>query len=204
MAFLPSPFDYPFLDSNTPSVTSYAGFRLRFGERFATSLLLQSILMIAAQLLLLELCVTLRRKNGLSGRSNSLTDIESFWNWPYFATFLQFIGILAAVLSVLTLLFVRQRLFVEVIGVAALGLEAMLAVPQAYSNWKNQSAEGLNLILIATWFLGDTFKTIIFITSGAPFQFLACGLFQLCVDCIILAQLYIYKAGPSPSTQIQR
>lgn len=161
-------------------------------------------MMIAAQLLLLELCVTLRRKNGLSGRSGSLLDVESFWNWPYFSSFLQFIGILAGVMSVLTLLFVRQQWFVEVTGVAALGLEAMLAVPQAYSNWKNQSAEGLNVILIATWFLGDAFKTIIFITSGAPFQFLACGLFQLFIDCVILGQLFIYKGDSNSGTQTQK
>ena len=154
--------------------------------------------MITAQLLLLNLCVTLRRKNGLCGPSDSLLDPQSFWNWPHFSTFLQFIGILAGVMSVLTLLFVRQQWFVELTGIAALGLEAMLAVPQAYANWKNQSAEGLNMILIATWFLGDAFKTIIFITSGAPFQFLACGLFQLFIDCVILFQLHLYK-GTSPN-----
>lgn len=182
----------------------FASLLIRVGERFAISLLLQSFLMIAAQLMLLNLCVTLRRKNGLAGRSGSLMDVQSFWNWPYFYSFLQFIGALAGVMSVLTLLFVRQRWFVEITGIAALGLEAMLAVPQAYANWKNQSAEGLNLILIATWFLGDTFKTIIFITSGAPFQFLACGLFQLFIDCVILAQLFIYKGDSASSTQRQR
>jgi urea transporter len=137
----------------------------------------------------------------LCGRSNSLLDQESFWNWPYFSTYLQFIGALCTVLAALTLAFVRQTWFVQMIGTVALGIEATLALPQAYANYKNQSAEGLNLILIATWFAGDAFKTFVFISEAAPFQFIACGTFQLLVDCVVLAQLAMYRSGPSPKSQ---
>lgn len=177
-------------------------FICRFGERFETFLLLQSVVMIVAQLMLLSLCVSLRRKIGLSGRSSSLFDLDSFWNWPYFTTFLQFVASLAGVLSVLTLAFVNQSWFVQFIGTVALGVEATLALPQAYSNWENQSAEGLNMVLIATWFAGDAFKTFVFISESAPLQFVACGIFQLMVDFVILFQLALYRRGPMSRPQV--
>lgn len=149
--------------------------------------------MIVAQLTLLNLCVNLRRRVGLCGHSNSIADPESFWNWPHFSSFLQFLGALVGVLSVLTFFLVNQRWYVEIIGTIALGVEAMLAVPQAYANWKNQSAEGLNLILIATWFAGDALKTFVFFLEHAPLQFIACGIFQLFIDFVVLAQLALYR-----------
>lgn len=158
--------------------------------------------MIVAQMALLSLCVALRRKAGLCARSSSLLDQASFWNWPYFSTYLLFIAILSAVLSILTILLVDKDWFVQFIGTMALGIEAMLAVPQAYANWKNHSAEGLNLFLIASWFAGDAFKTYVFISESAPFQFVACGSFQLFVDFIILFQLMKYKAGASPKAAL--
>ena len=154
--------------------------------------------MIVAQMTLLSLCVTLRRKIGICGRSNSLLDTSSFWNWPYFSTFMKFVGVLVGLLTVLTTFFVNQTWFVEFIGTVALGIEATLALPQAYANWKNRSAEGLNLILIATWFIGDALKTIVFLSEHAPMQFVACGVFQLFVDFIILFQILTYRTGPSP------
>lgn len=158
--------------------------------------------MIVAQIVLLSLCVTLRRKIGICGRSNSLFDASSFWNWPYFSTFMQFIGVLTVVLTLLTITLVNRMWFVEFIGTVALGIEATLALPQAYANWKNHSAEGLNLILIATWFVGDAFKTFVFLNEQAPMQFVACGLFQLFVDFIILIQIVMYRTGPSPQVEL--
>jgi magnesium-transporting ATPase (P-type) len=158
--------------------------------------------MIVAQLVLLSLCVTLRRKAGLSGRSASILDKDSFWNWPYFSSFLQFLGVLIGGLTVLTLILGSYDWFIQFIGTVALGIEATLALPQAYTNYKNQSAQGLNLILIATWFAGDAFKTGIFFLENAPMQFLACGLFQLFVDCVVLFQLAIYRGGSVPNAQV--
>lgn len=159
--------------------------------------------MIFAQIALLSLCVELRRKTGLSGRSNSLLDQQSFWNWPYFSTFLQFIAVLVVLLSILTFAFVDQVWFVQFIGTLALGIEATLALPQAYSNYKYRSAEGLNLILIATWFAGDAFKTFVFFTEHAPLQFIACGIFQLLVDFVILFQLALYRQRELPHMQVR-
>lgn len=158
--------------------------------------------MIIAQIALLSLCVTLRRKNGLSGHSSSILDRNSFWNWPYFSSFMQFIGALVVILTLTTVLFNKHVWYVELIGAVALGIEATLALPQAYSNWKNHSAEGLNVILIATWVIGDAVKTLIFVLEQAPMQFVLCGAFQLFVDFIVLFQIAIYRNGPSPNAAL--
>jgi uncharacterized protein with PQ loop repeat len=46
-----------------------------------------------------------------------------------------------------------------------LGLEAIVGIPQAFSNWKNKSVEGVSLAMIVMWFLGDFAKTLYFIVE---------------------------------------
>ena len=36
-------------------------------------------------------------------------------------------------------------------------------MPQLYSIYKTKSVEGLSLVMIFTWFIGDFFKTLYFI-----------------------------------------
>lgn len=51
--------------------------------------------------------------------------------------------------------------------------------------------------MIVSWFAGDAFKTVYFLSSGAPAQFLYCGFFQLCCDCVILYQMFVAYATES-------
>jgi hypothetical protein len=53
--------------------------------------------------------------------------------------------------------------FGETIGLVSMGIEAMLGIPQAYSNWSRKSVEGLSIKMIGMWFLGDFAKTCYFI-----------------------------------------
>ena len=46
--------------------------------------------------------------------------------------------------------------------------------------------------MIASWFIGDFVKTILFIQRGAPMQFTLCGIVQLTVDILICYQIYAY------------
>lgn len=50
-----------------------------------------------------------------------------------------------------------------------------------------------SLSLIASWALGDAFKTYYFLSSDAPMQFIMCGLVQLIVDAVIVVQLWVYR-----------
>eukprot|EP01113_Clastostelium_recurvatum_P000027 TRINITY_DN10011_c0_g1_i1.p1 TRINITY_DN10011_c0_g1~~TRINITY_DN10011_c0_g1_i1.p1 ORF type:complete len:244 (-),score=40.54 TRINITY_DN10011_c0_g1_i1:3-734(-) len=181
------------------------------GRHFDTDLLWQSVFMIVAQFIMLHLCVSLRGREvlvggtGPGGRRASvgprgatawwtdLTRAEKFWNWTDFSTYITFIALFTAAWGLLTFMFVYNAFYVELLGTLSLTLEAMLGVPQAYKNFKSKSTEGLSLILIGIWFLGDGFKTVYFLIKGAPTQFLMCGIVQLVVDSIILVQMSMYR-----------
>ena len=49
------------------------------------------------------------------------------------------------------------------------------------------------LELIGSWLIGDAFKTAYFFGTGAPIQFLVCGIIQLVVDVSILSQMVYYR-----------
>jgi len=43
------------------------------------------------------------------------------------------------------------------------------------------------------WVIGDSFKTYYYIANQLKYQFIACGIIQLCIDCVIIAQTIIYS-----------
>jgi len=47
--------------------------------------------------------------------------------------------------------------------------------------------------LIVSWFIGDGLKTIYFVFTGAPPQFIFCGATQLFVDILISLQIMTYS-----------
>lgn len=47
--------------------------------------------------------------------------------------------------------------------------------------------------MIATWFLGDFFKTLYYVMEHQPFQFTMCGVVQLTVDILIILQIIAYS-----------
>jgi uncharacterized protein with PQ loop repeat len=55
--------------------------------------------------------------------------------------------------------------FGQAIGLASLCIEATLGFPQAYSNWRTRSVEGLSVQMILMWFLGDFCKAVYFIVE---------------------------------------
>jgi uncharacterized protein with PQ loop repeat len=145
------------------------------GKRFELTLMWQSVVMIVAQLMLLDICIRTRKLNEIHKRKHiTAWAISTFWNWEDFSDYLLFLGGFTLAVGFLSLLFISQRWFVELLGSLALGIEAFLGVPQAYNNWKNQSTAGLSVALIVSWFVGDSFKTIYFIVNNSPLQFLFC------------------------------
>jgi hypothetical protein len=54
-------------------------------------------------------------------------------------------------------------------------------------------AHACSISLILNWTAGDVFKTYYFLSTGAPFQFVLCGLVQLAVDALIVVQMWVYR-----------
>jgi hypothetical protein len=57
--------------------------------------------------------------------------------------------------------------------------------------------------LVLSWFAGDAFKTVFFLTRGAPIQFTLCGIIQLLVDLCITYQMWIYPSDIDPAPHLQ-
>eukprot|EP00826_Nyctotherus_ovalis_P011302 TRINITY_DN1294_c0_g3_i1.p1 TRINITY_DN1294_c0_g3~~TRINITY_DN1294_c0_g3_i1.p1 ORF type:complete len:101 (-),score=14.51 TRINITY_DN1294_c0_g3_i1:98-400(-) len=75
----------------------------------------------------------------------------------------------------------------------------MLGVPQVFKNLQAKSTEGLSTAMIFCWLGGDIFKSLYYYRTKAPVQLVACALFQLGVDVVILWQIRMYK-GRTAST----
>ncbi|KAK9766559.1 hypothetical protein K7432_004282 [Basidiobolus ranarum] len=162
------------------------------GDRFDTTLLYQSLVMIISQVILLEIC--------LRYKADSQWPVQSgFWNWPTFGHYVRFLALFTGGVVAAYILFGSFPSFIGILGYLSMGIEATVPMPQAYFNYTRKSVSGFSIVIIGTWFLGDVFKTQYYYFHDVPFQFLLCGMIQLSMDCIICFQLWKY----SDSTKVR-
>ena len=169
-----------------------------FGKRYSLVLVIQSLVLIAVQLALLHLSVVVNSESHEKKRSSKPD--ESFMNmlsnileWDDFMHYFMAFSVFSVSAVIIGLLFQNVSFIVELIGVVSVLAEAMLAVPQILQNYREKSVEGVSPIMVGGWFLGDGFKTVYFIATGAPGQFVLCGLWQLCCDICLSVQFYMYR-----------
>ncbi|PPQ65884.1 hypothetical protein CVT24_011215 [Panaeolus cyanescens] len=168
------------------------------GDHFETALLVQSLLMILAQLALLYICILYRSRlspEALGGSSRPF----SFWQWPTYTQYIEFLAGLILCETILILIFGRSELFVGALGFIALGLESTLPIPQLISNYRQRSLYGFRMSTLIGWFGGDSFKTVYFFLQKSPLQFKVCAIFQLSIDVAIVLQRFIYGNAPPSS-----
>ncbi|KAJ4473707.1 hypothetical protein J3R30DRAFT_3296251 [Lentinula aciculospora] len=167
------------------------------GDWFELALLVQSILMILAQLALLYICILYRPRVSPEslGTSNRLL---SFWQWSSYTQYIEFLAGLILCQAILFLIFGRLTIFVTLLGFFALGLESTLPIPQLISNYKQRSLYGFRMSTLLGWLGGDSFKTVYFFLQGSPLQFKVCAIFQLSIDFAILGQRIMYGNPPPP------
>lgn len=181
-------------------------FALPVAARFRTALLLQSLAAIAGQLYVLRVLLRVQRvpHPGAALRparaERSILDCRSrdVGHWTDFESWVLFLGGLVVVLSSATTAAVgtpSASAYAGALGWLALGLEALLPVPQLLLNWKRRSTTGVSSVIIATWACGDAAKVVYAISLSQPLQFLLCGVFQIAVDAAILAQMVVWRGG---------
>ncbi|CAF1091826.1 unnamed protein product [Rotaria sp. Silwood1] len=184
-----------------------------FGKHFEIPLLLQSIVMIICMLIMLELCIRVYSKSlchhlpvnqlnmshtkelTLDIHEKKFTDFEMnyFWKWTTFTSYLQFLFVFIFVLSTTTWLLLDNILYIEIIGFLAVFFEALLGTPQFMRNFRLKSTEGMSVKMVLMWTSGDIFKTVYFILRNAPKQFWLCGMLQISIDIAILCQVVFYS-----------
>ncbi|KAM4056076.1 PQ loop repeat domain-containing protein [Hirsutella rhossiliensis] len=185
------------------------------GARFDTSLLLQSLIMVAMHLVLLKIALDHRpppsSKGGDTGvpfaaaaqSDNILSGPRpyNFWQWRSPKPYWQFLLYLAAGLFVLELLMTPIpslfTLYSAMLGYVGLSVEATLAIPQILANSQTRSCKGFRLSVLVAWLGGDAMKILWFFTTTTdiPVAFKVCGLFQAACDCLLGAQYLMYGEG---------
>eukprot|EP00794_Sanderia_malayensis_P019152 gene19151-21072_t len=166
-----------------------------FGHPFEFPLLAQSVIMIFAMLVLLELCIRIKREGDINLRKRYLwnLDMASFWNWTNFRDYVQFILIFITMGGWVTYSLLEVPVYLETLGFISVFTEAMLGSPQFYRNYRNKSTDGMSIKMVVMWMCGDTFKTGYFIVKDAPVQFWVCGSLQVSIDLAILYQVFHYR-----------
>lgn len=126
---------------------------------------------------------------------------ESFWKWNAFGDYLYFLAGVASLLGALTYGFRNTHPYSVALGYLSLLCEATLALPQIKRNADRQSTMGLSNGMVAGWVIGDAFKTGYFYWRESPSQFKLCGVTQLCLDAVLLVQLWMYRDSTGMSEE---
>ncbi|KAF8513477.1 hypothetical protein JB92DRAFT_219675 [Gautieria morchelliformis] len=110
--------------------------------------------MIAAQLFLLYICLRYRSRLSPEVLGTSSRPL-SFWQWPDYRNYIEFLAALILCHAIAYLIFGRSQWFIQTLGFLALGIESLLPVPQLISNFKQRSLWGFRLSTLLGW-LGGT------------------------------------------------
>ncbi|KAF1797996.1 PQ loop repeat-domain-containing protein [Mucor lusitanicus] len=193
------------------------------GKRFDNTLLFQSIAMLTAMLALLQIVVKYKphdlpftpliRHDSASSYSSSNSSNSShhhgaaieqrielkwyqrtFWDWDYFVDYVNCLLLFTSVVGILYVFLHGHEWFIEALGFLSLGIESTLPLPQLLTNFKNRSVDGFSLLILASWFLGDSFKAFYFFYQHSPIQFVACAIIQLTFDTIIVFQFILFSS----------
>lgn len=70
-------------------------------------------------------------------------NVEFFWKWTRFRDYCMFLAMFVVATSLVTFLLLRVSLYVELLGLASLMMEAGLGLPQLWKNHSNKSTEGM-------------------------------------------------------------
>jgi hypothetical protein len=149
------------------------------GDRFEIALLIQSIFMILAQLALLYICIIYRLRSSPEILTSSTRPL-SFWQWPTYTQYIEFLAGLILSQTILFLILGRSRAFIGILGFVALGLESTLPIPQLISNYRQRSLYGFRMSTLVGWVGGDSFK------------YVYCAFYLFLVHCYMKSGLYTF------------
>jgi hypothetical protein len=171
------------------------------GAEFETSLLLQSMLMIIVQTVLLK--VALDHRPPVDTHSPFKTDSATtprpyrFWQWRSQRPYWEFLAYFVGITTVLQLLFGSSQTFVDLVGYVALGIEALLPLPQVLANQRSRSCDGFRVSVLASWLIGDAMKMVYFHNAEhVGVQFKLCAFVQMVLDAYLGVQFWWFGAGP--------
>jgi len=191
------------------------------GAKFDQSLLIQSFIMIAIQIVLLKVALDHRPSPSSKGGESSIPFAGSreaefgiqrpynFWQWrspkPYWQFLLYLFLTLLSLELVLSAVPSLYVLYSAAIGYIGLSIEATLPLPQILSNHRSRSCKGFRLSVLASWIAGDVMKMFWFFTatSEIPWAFKLCGIFQMGCDFFLGVQYFIFGDGVEGTLRVK-
>ncbi|GAM83979.1 hypothetical protein ANO11243_019690 [Dothideomycetidae sp. 11243] len=186
-----------------------------FNKQYELSLFLQAQLMIFVQLLLLY--VALNNRNPVTPASAKPFDgigqdslfskrPYDFWQWRSAQPYWSFLAYYTASLLVLQIWFSGSGFYTDMQGYVALGIEALLPLPQILSNQRKRSCKGFRLSVLANWLVGDAMKMSFFFMaeSNIPWAFKLCALFQAACDAYLGVQYYMFGDGERTHIELRK
>ena len=166
------------------------------GKRFEITILINAIFGILIQLLLLRICLKydLTIKKNEKNIFKRLFNLKEFWNWPYFIDYLIFLIFISSLIGIISLIIgYDNEPYVFALGVLTSLIESFLDVPQIYELYKSKDPFTISYLLVFGWICGDMFKVGYFFLRDTPIQLIACAIFQLTTDIILIVQILYYR-----------
>ena len=122
-----------------------------------------------------------------------------FWQWRSPRPYWSFLAYFTLVLAGLEILLGRSLFYSEMLGYAALAVEAALPVPQLLENQRKRSCKGFRLSVLVNWLVGDVMKMVFFFNTdgNVPWAFKLCGMFQFFCDGLLGIQYWTFGEGES-------
>ena len=126
----------------------------------------------------------------------------NFWRWKETQPYWNYLLLLALTLFAFHVLLQpspsNAEGYTNILGALGLGIEAILPIPQIWTNYSKQSCRGFRLSVLANWLFGDAMKMAFFFLSEPgkiPWAFKACGIFQAGCDFGLGVQYWMYGEG---------
>ena len=186
------------------------------GKRYNIYLLYQAILVLLLQYYIIIFylkysekdcmkIVGLQRQENFSKTLKSFLDIKKFWRWDNLFSFLFYSIVLAILIGFVCFIFgIHNKIFLEILGYIATGIDVFLGLPQIYTNYKLKNAHSLSTIMVTSFLLGDSFRAYYYIYTKSPFQFILCGIMQVSINIILLLQIIYYKIRGNPNKIVEK
>ncbi len=174
-----------------------------FGEKFNISLLLQSVLMIIAQLYLVKVYVQYSEKNDYIKKESLF---KNFWDWDKDTNYFIFITSFILLFIGLSLnIGMENKLYVNTLGSISSFLEAIMPCAQILKMYQDKSAKNFSYVLILSWVLGDSFKVYYYFITKVPIQMLLSAIMQVVFDFVIIFQIiyYNYFSSEKEKTEVK-
>lgn len=130
---------------------------------------------------------------------------KNFWKWKNEIEYYKFTIIFVMMFSVLCkVVGYNNMYYIDSIGAISTFSESVIALPQIKENFMTHNCKNISFFMVFMWLVGDIFKTIYYIFTLSPMQFVVFGCFQVMLDIILTSQVVYYNRFEGKKEKINK